>query len=211
MANRGGTPDRDVLDGTSENDLIVGYGGNDSLYGYDGNDNLIGDGRVSGSDSTGNDYLFGGPGGDTLDGRLGDDYIDGAANSISPDLYVRGVGEYDILTGGEGRDTFVLGDIFGPYYQNAFDTVGFALITDFDSGRDTIVLAGMQEYYSFDASSVNLYTGEPDTGTAINLIGSSSPTGTSDLIAYVQGVPPLYLEPTSGDFSFVPSLMLPPL
>jgi Ca2+-binding RTX toxin-like protein len=208
MANRGGNSDRNTLYGTPQDDVIAGYADNDNLYGYEGNDYLYGDGRVNGNDTTGNDNLFGGRGNDTLKGGSGNDYIDGAAYNIVPDQGWQGVGEYDNLTGGPGNDTFVLGDRIGSYYQNKADTVGFALITDFDPGRDTIVLAGSQEFYSFQASSVNLYTGEPDTGTAIYLNGSYSPTGRLDLIAYVQGVPPSELEPTSGQFEFVPSQML---
>lgn len=110
---------------------------------------MSGDGRVSGSDTTGNDYLFGSRG-DTLNGGPGNNYIDGAADNIVPNLRWRGVGEYDVLTGGPGNDKFVLGDRIGTYYEDANNTFGFALITDFDIGRDSITLAGLREYYSFN-------------------------------------------------------------
>lgn len=207
MVNKAGGSGYDVLEGTSENDLLHGYGYNDVLYGYDGDDLLYGD---SLSDPVGgNDYLFGGRGSDIIYGGAGDDYIDGASDSVIANYYgARGVGDWDTLTGGAGHDTFVLGDEYGSYYLNNDVSLGAALITDFDIGRDIIRLAGLQEYYTFETTSVNVITGQSDTGTAISLKPEYSLTGRSDLIAYVQGVPSSYLEPSSGQFEFVPSHMI---
>lgn len=63
-------------------DIISGYGGNDVLFGNGGADGL-----------------YGGEGSDTLDGGDGDDFLYGGP---------RGLGNLDVLTGGQGVDTFML-------------------------------------------------------------------------------------------------------
>jgi Ca2+-binding RTX toxin-like protein len=174
MVNKAGGSGYDVLDGTSEGDLLHGYGYNDVLYGYDGDDLLYGD---SLSDPVG--------GSDTLYGGAGDDYIDGASDSIMANYYgAHGIGDWDTLTGGAGHDTFVLGDEYGSYYLNKDYKVGAALITDFDIGRDTIQLAGSQEYYTFSTT-----TGNPNTGTAISLKPEYSLTGRSESDCLCAGCP----------------------
>ncbi|NEP28363.1 MAG: hypothetical protein F6K49_42845, partial [Moorea sp. SIO3I6] len=53
-----------------------------------------------------------------------------------------GVNEIDILTGGAGADTFVIGDQNNAYYVGAglFGFNDYAVITDFQSGTDEIQL-----------------------------------------------------------------------
>lgn len=192
MANIAGGAGYDVLDGSSVDDIIVGYGYNDALYGYEGNDFLVGD---SGSDPAGNDYLFGGPGQDTLTGGAGDDYLDGAFNGIKDFNYTNSVDNVDILTGGAGHDTFVLGNSSGSYYENLSGRIGFATITDFNTADDYIQLSGISEQYSLSSGTFGNY----GFGTFIYANTNSGQT-TSDLIAFVQGVSDL--EP-SRDFVFV--------
>ncbi|MBW4545632.1 MAG: hypothetical protein KME25_14460 [Symplocastrum torsivum CPER-KK1] len=68
------------------NDFILGYYGNDLLKGsYD------------------DDALFGEEGSDWLVGSDGNDYINGGGSSYNSN-------EYDMLIGGTGADTFVLGN-----------------------------------------------------------------------------------------------------
>lgn len=60
--------------------------------------------------------------------------------------------EIDRLRGGDGNDTFVLGDEeYGAFYDDSnpftFDTSDHALIEDFKLGEDTILLYGSEEDY----------------------------------------------------------------
>lgn len=113
----------DYLDGGSGNDTLKGYGGHDTLIGgsqsdtlegMDGNDVLRGD---SGADKLyggiGNDFLYGGAGADQLFGGEGDDVLFG------------GVGEADRLTGGAGKDRFLvnLESFQEKYYANDWDRI----------------------------------------------------------------------------------------
>ncbi|USG62024.1 hypothetical protein NBZ79_03420 [Sneathiella marina] len=103
---------------------IYGGGGNDIIYAGDG-DNLIEGG-------SGNDILYGGSGADTLIGGTGNDWL------YTGPLDNRG----DELTGGEGHDTFVIGEaqtelhldfnwgLAGPaIIENSFNTLaGYASV-----------------------------------------------------------------------------------
>jgi len=64
--------------------------------------------------NAGRDKLLGGAGGDTLNGGSGNDRLNGQAGN-------------DTLTGGKGRDVFIF-------------NAGHDTITDFRSGRDSILL-----------------------------------------------------------------------
>lgn len=117
------------LFGKKGNDIIDGKGGNDKLYGDRGNDRLSGgsgNDRIRGG--IGNDRLLGGTGNDQLLGEDGNDILQGA--------WRRRSAEKDTLTGGKGRDTFVLGNEFGTLYDdgkaNSMGTNNYALITDFN-------------------------------------------------------------------------------
>ena len=106
--------------GTSDRDQLFGTHGNDQIMGGGDHDDLFG--------SSGNDMLIG---------------VD--TSDADP-----GKGEIDILTGGLGNDTFVLGHAGKVYYDDdvLLDT-GFgdyALITDFTSGDDSIQLSGSADY-----------------------------------------------------------------
>ena len=108
----------DEITGSSGDDRINTGEGNDLLFGQAGKDRINGEG--------GNDTLSGGLGGDIVRGGLGDDILNGYGYTE----------EYDILTGGEGADTFVLGDDTflndGTAYYGEAAGLGFARITDFD-------------------------------------------------------------------------------
>lgn len=87
----------DTLYGGAGNDLIRGNGGNDKLIGGSGNDRLFGD--------AGNDVLYGaGP------------ESKGGAQSIGP--------QTDTLTGGDGRDVFVIQQGDGTVIITDFTGVG---------------------------------------------------------------------------------------
>ncbi|MGB3757380.1 MAG: hypothetical protein WBA07_13550 [Rivularia sp. (in: cyanobacteria)] len=159
----GGTGN-DYLNGGNDKDSLEGGEGKDRLYGGDANDTLIG--------GAGNDYLNGGFGVDFLDGgegkdRLyggdlndiliggsGNDYIDGGSGNdeiIGVDIVSFGVGEIDRLWGGEGKDTFVLGNENRSFYDDGKKTnkgrSDYAFIRDFDVIDDDIQLFAGEDYY----------------------------------------------------------------
>lgn len=105
---------------------VVGGSGNDSI-----------------ADDSGNNELVGGRGQDTLDASGGNDTLSGGNGR---DTLIADFGQ-DVLSGGNGADTFVL----GANGQVSFDDAGtgdFASITDFQSGVDTIQLAGFASLFS---------------------------------------------------------------
>jgi Ca2+-binding RTX toxin-like protein len=87
----------DTVQGGAGNDTIQSDGGNDVLSGGDGNDTiyhgLYGSATLSGG--TGNDWIVGNSGNDKEDGGSGNDTLTGVGR--------------DILTGGTGSDTFMIG------------------------------------------------------------------------------------------------------
>ncbi|MEL6383260.1 MAG: hypothetical protein AAFQ89_12575 [Cyanobacteria bacterium J06626_18] len=111
------------------NNYIFGTSDRDQLFGTHGSDHMVGGGD--------RDDLFGSSGNDVLIG------VD--TNDADP-----GKGEIDILTGGLGKDTFVLGHAGGVYYDDdVLLDQGFgdyALITDFTMGDDSIRLSGSAKY-----------------------------------------------------------------
>ena len=102
------------------NDFVNGGRGNDQIWGDRGNDILRGD--------QGNDILRGGSGSDSLIGGSGRDVLVGSA------VYSRDKNEVDRMTGGSGKDRFVIGD-----RNQAFYTAGgqndYAIIRDFKKGQ----------------------------------------------------------------------------
>ena len=102
--------------------------------------------------------------------------------------------EIDILTGGKGSDTFVLGDINNIYYDdgnpNTQGLLDYALITDF-SNEDIIQLNGKANKYLLDET----YSLGGSAGTAIFYKDTIN-----ELIGFVEGVTGLNLK--SNDFSF---------
>ena len=157
------------------NDTLNGGFGNDTQLGGDGNDILNGDFNFGSRFGTfnffgflnGNDVQIGGSGNDKLTSGAGNDKLNGTGDRF-------GVGEIDELTGGSGRDTFVLGDGENVFYssQNGFD---YALITDFEVGRDTIELKGEIADYVLAPTS-----GDLPQGTGLYLDVDSSGDFTSD-------------------------------
>ncbi|WP_424094541.1 calcium-binding protein [Moorena producens] len=171
-----------TINGNSSNNYLWGSSGNDVLYGNDGNDTLAGDiGNDTLSGGSGNDYLYGYSDNDYLYGNSGNDYLDGYSGNDS--LYggqgndtltggsgndslqgYQGIsyGELDLLTGGTGGDTFVLG-------KNGYATEigyigdgdwGYATITDFDwQEGDKVQLGGIisdyQVYKTIDVSGTS--------------------------------------------------------
>ncbi len=149
----------DFLSGGNGNDQLFGGSGRDHLYGGNGNDQLFG-GIVSGDRSfnpkpDSNDYLSGGRGNDFLSGGAGKDYLNGTSSTA------KGAGETDILIGGAGGDTFVLGDRKAVYYTRGND---LAVISDFNRKADKVRLHG-------DASDYVLTYDLKGKGTALGYVG----------------------------------------
>ncbi|HEY9833831.1 MAG TPA: hypothetical protein V6D26_24990, partial [Stenomitos sp.] len=135
-----------------------------------------------------NDTILGLAGNDTLNGSEGNDILQGSSLTTA--------GEIDILTGGTGSDTFVLGTPARVFYDDGNDTTDgtgdYALITDFNPNVDVIQLGWSKDNYIL---------GAVPEGTAIFL---DKPGDEPDeLIAIVQGVTGLDLNQS---YFGVPSL-----
>ena len=104
--------------GTNQNDQIVGSNRRNILIGRGGNDHLSGLG-----------------GKDTI-------------NGVDPFSIRPGFNEIDYLSGGAGKDTFVIGDNQNNYYLGGgfFGLNDFAYIKDFQSGLDKIQLKKGKNY-----------------------------------------------------------------
>ena len=121
-----GTAAGELVEAGAGNDTLYGGAGDDFLFGQDGNDTLVG--------GSGSDHLSGGLGTDTADysasasgvsidlaagtGTGGDaagDTLSGIENVIgtSFDDTFRGNDASNVFTGGDGNDTFIIGDMAG--------------------------------------------------------------------------------------------------
>jgi len=159
----------DIVDATeSVQAFLDGGAGDDNLVGGDGDDTLFGGmhefaqgnegANVSDDDvlvgGAGNDSLYGGLGADTSGGE-GDDVINHmghameSSNAEQHDFDWHMDGETDVLDGGDGNDTLILGrediatggagsDVFWIYAQDSDgeETLEAAQITDFTHGED---------------------------------------------------------------------------
>ena len=182
----------DLIDSGSGDDKLSGDIGNDQLFGNNGTDSLNGgagndllDGGQSNDLLTGgtdNDTLIGGNGNDELQGNSGNDKLIGVNTDVVTSSF--GQGEIDVLTGGQGADTFVLGDKNAVYYNDGnprtFGDKDFAIIKDFQSGVDIIQLKGSASDYSLVRS-----VGELPSGAAIYYTDKSNIF--SELIGVIKG------------------------
>jgi Ca2+-binding RTX toxin-like protein len=166
-----GSNGNDYFDFQGSSNLVAhGYGGNDtllgdiygdSLYGGSGNDKLLG--------SRGNDLLIGDLGSDTLNGGTGNDILRGFSWGYNREI--------DTLIGGQGRDTFMLGDATGVFYLGGRTSSGrdasYALIADWNPGADRIQVHGSASSYRLVKNQNWLGSSAKDTGIYIgnDLIG----------------------------------------
>ncbi|WP_017715075.1 hypothetical protein [Kamptonema formosum] len=143
-----------------------GTSGNDTVTGFGNQDTLCGVDLSPGS------CVIGGTptGGECLDFRS------------------LGVSEADVLIGGSGNDTFVLGSIansrvYTPlsFYTGAGDA-DFAMIENFAVGKDRIQLAG------FDISDYLFQTSEGNVNIYYAFNGGFGAAPSPDLVAVVRGV-----------------------
>ncbi|MEH2241087.1 DVUA0089 family protein [Nostoc sp.] len=182
VINGTGNSLNNILFGNTYNNTLNGRAGDDTLDGNFGNDTLNGE--------DGNDSLQGGPGNDILNGGSGNDILIGvwSGSPLSP-----GLGETDILTGGVGLDTFVLGDARNVFYDDKNTTnAGFgdlATITDFNPNEDRIELKGSPKNYRLQSVGAN-------TQIFLDKPGAEP----DEIIGIVQGRVNLRLD--SNDFLF---------
>jgi Ca2+-binding RTX toxin-like protein len=142
--------------GNSEEEVIIGGNGNDTLAGGGDDDILIGYG--------GNNFLS---------GEEDDDLLSGGTIRIinNDDTRFEITGNktgIDTLTGGEGENIFILGgnpsDTLGENapqidFYNQAGSDDYALITDFDTDDDTIVLGSSRGEYTIGTPPSDLPTG----------------------------------------------------
>lgn len=120
--------------------------------------------------------------------------VDVIASRGAPDLtpISLGVGEVDVLTGGPGQDSFLLGlgrSPANPTPQRFYVGGGnadFAYIKDFNRNIDSIQLAGNPSDYGISPGSINV--GGTNTSTV-----SIFSLATNDIVAVVEGVNALQL------------------
>lgn len=137
------------------------------VIGGSGTDNI--------ADNSDNNELVGGRGQDTLDASGGNDTLSGGNGN---DTLIADIGQ-DVLSGGNGADTFVLGSDG----QVSFDDAGssdFASITDFQTGVDTIQLAGSSGLFSSFSFGSN-------SGLAIDTNNNGAFDNNDELIANING------------------------
>ena len=170
----------DVLKGGLGDDVAYGGTGDDTIYGDAGNDVLYGDSPdttetdtvnlaeqmgyqttadtglaeqieyQNAADAPGDDTLIGGEGNDRLFGGEGADILNGT------DTVALGLFELDILTGGAGADTFVLGDDKNIFYRGG-GTSDYATITDFNASQDLLQVHGDLSTYTQVVNNGDLY------------------------------------------------------
>jgi trimeric autotransporter adhesin len=153
-----------ILTGNGGNDHLVGNGGNDTLYGGNGNDYLAG-----GDDD---DLLYGGGGSDRIYGEAGNDKLDGWGQTNN---------EIDILWGGTGADTFVIGDSTprGAFYVGYGNS--HAMIFDFSRAEGDKIQIGRNDLdrYTFSTGTSTIDSSKTDTFIFYNNAGNP------DLVAIV--------------------------
>ena len=218
----------DTIFGENHDDTIVGNDGNDYINGGLGNDNLqgnLGDDYIYGYD--GQDTLGGGDGSDILDGGNGNDILDGGAGSDQ--LYgedgddrlvgesVTGAGSIDLFVGGAGRDTFVLGDQAGAFYDdNDSATSGvadYAILRDFNRLEDTIELHGTANDYVVASITENLipeYADTNTTGIFLDTNDNGAYDTADELVAAVENLSPGGLLLDASYMQYTDSLVVGP-
>ncbi|MBE9091929.1 hypothetical protein IQ232_20050, partial [Microcystis aeruginosa LEGE 11464] len=151
------------------------------------------------------DILIGGAGNDTLTGGAGNDSITGVnSQSTTP-----GKGEIDNITGGTGRDTFILGDVNWIGYDDGNTTSAgnndYALITDFNPTDDIIQIRGSSSDYllTVSGSNTNLYINKPGTEPDELIAVINNQTALSLTASYFGYVSPLSTIEAFGNTKLV--------
>lgn len=196
--------ERVQIDGTQFADEIVGtdltYGLNVVVAGQRGRPGASlsarGDDILNGH--AGSDTIIGGSGDDAIDGGAGDDVIYGTEYFPGREQPQADKGEIDRLTGGTGRDVFVLGNFLHSYYNDdvksvsgvrSTSTENRAVISDFSRTDDKLVLSS----FNLPAPAAGYVSVERNGNTYIYLKDGQTVTGApapaaNELIAELTGV-----------------------
>lgn len=195
----------DELQGQEGSDRIFGIAGDDSLQGNTGNDKLFG--------QEGNDNLFGEQGNDVLIGDIGNDYLYGGEADdlligVKVESLTPGAVEVDYLSGGNGKDTFVLGDALEVYYDDGLDTTrgvdDYAVIEDFNFQDDVIRLHGNADNYSLEVvDGLEFIDGIPQATVGITAILYDFEGQAPELVGVVQGTNSLDIFGDAFEFTGV--------
>ncbi len=132
----------DGLSGDDGDDLLEGQGGDDTLYGGDGNDRMYG--------GFGLDKLYGGNGDDQLYGGI---WVDDPYAGASFSLFVPVEDFPEVLSGGEGNDTFYLEGASGTtvtrdLFSGEVTPIHYTSHTQIDGGNgwDTLRIASEVDF-----------------------------------------------------------------
>lgn len=91
------------------------------------------------------------------------------------------------MTGGDGKDTFVLGNDQGVFYSNTGEQ-DYALLVDFNPAKDTLKLNGSADDCSIDAIELNGISGIGIFDTKEDLIAIAQGTELNLSAGYVDFV-----------------------
>ena len=204
----GGSKDQRIA-GKNGNDTIRGKGGKDTIYGDQGADRVFGErGNDKVFGGSGNDYVHGGSGNDRVDGGSGNDrllggwgadrLVGGDGNDFLQGAWRRKAPEKDVMTGGRGRDTFVLGNQSGTLYDDgktrSMGISNYALITDLSTKQGDIIQLSNDHDYRLGSSPKGA-----DSGRGLFIDNAAGQK--DELIAVIRGSGNLNLN--SSSFKYV--------
>ena len=158
---------------------------------YDGTRTKVGEQLISIQDTSKTPppgvTLWGTNGNDVITGTAGDDFLCGVSRTGTNSTSM-GCGQIDILTGGEGFDTFLLGDLRGAFYDDGIKAnhgmSDYVIIKDFTPGEDKVQLNKNYAYVTgISNGNLNLYL---DLNRNRNL--EISGVNRDELIAIFEGV-----------------------
>ncbi|MBN3888837.1 MAG: DUF4114 domain-containing protein [Nostoc sp. JL31] len=121
---------------------------------------LTGTGNSNGTGNSLNNRIIGSSGNNILNGGAGNDTLVGVAGNSF-------VGEFDILTGDTGSDTYILASNTSIYYDDGISTTtgnsDYALIVGFNALEDKVQLLGSSNQYRLDivGNNTNLRINKP--------------------------------------------------
>ena len=178
--------ENDLITGGEANDTLAGGRGSNFIDGRGGDDFLFTSFATPSENDALSDTIIGGAGNDTIFAGGGDDLLVGASATGTS------TGEIDLLSGGSGGDTFVLGTAEQVFYlsDDNTDSIGIndrAIIQSFNPNEDVIELNGSVEDYSL-----------------VEALGSTfifNEIGNGDIIGQVEGVTGLDLADANFNFN----------
>ena len=189
-----------IIGGKQGDDIIGGKGGNDRIFGDQGADKLFGDaGNDHVSGGAGNDHVAGGSGNDRILGGSGSDkLVGGSGNDILQGTGGGNGAEKDVMSGGKGRDTFILGNKSGAFYDDgnsgSMGLSNYALITDLKVGQGDIIQLSNDHSYRLGSSPNGIESGQA-------LFIDNGAGQKDELVAVIQGSSNLNLN--SNTFKYV--------